>query len=104
MEGATAAAAPAQPAHKAEGVVKEIDKASLLIQHGAIPSAGMGAMTMDFKLPPPNQLPRKLAPGDRITFEFFMAKEGPPQITHLSPSSTPAPQAAASSPAQGARQ
>ena len=41
-------------------------------------------MTMEFKLPPPHQLPRNLGVGDRIAFEFSMGPDGP-QLTHVSP-------------------
>jgi membrane fusion protein, copper/silver efflux system len=99
-----AAAAAAAPRHQGEAKIEAIDKDTVTLSHGPIPSLKWGPMTMDFKLPPPNQLPRNLAPGDRVAFEFFMGKEGPPQITHISPSSAPPPSAAASSPAQGAKQ
>ena len=46
-----AGAAAATPAtHKAEGVVRSVGD-EVLIKHGAIPTAGMGAMTMAFKAP-----------------------------------------------------
>jgi Cu(I)/Ag(I) efflux system membrane fusion protein len=85
LEGAPAApgaAAPGAPAHRAEGVVVSADGQSLLIQHGAIPSAGMGAMTMAFRAPRPG-LPAGLAQGDRIRFEFVISADGEFQATRV---------------------
>lgn len=75
--------AAAAARHRGEGRIEDIGKDSVTLSHGPIPSLQWGTMTMEFKLPPPNQRP-KLAPGDRIGFEFFMGKEGP-EITQLSP-------------------
>jgi Cu(I)/Ag(I) efflux system membrane fusion protein len=80
--GAAGGAAPAAPAHRAEGVVVSADGQSLLIQHGAIPSAGMGAMTMAFRAPRPG-LPAGLAQGDRIRFEFVISADGEFQATRV---------------------
>ncbi|TWO64430.1 efflux RND transporter periplasmic adaptor subunit [Caenimonas sedimenti] len=88
-------AAPAMPRHQGEGTIREIGKDSMAIAHGPLPSAGMGAMTMEFKLPAPNQLPRNLAAGDRIAFEFFLGPDGP-QLTHVSPMSAAAAAASGS--------
>ncbi|MBI2770416.1 MAG: efflux RND transporter periplasmic adaptor subunit [Burkholderiales bacterium] len=101
-----AAAAAAAPRHEGEAKIEAIGKDTMTLSHGPIPSLKWGPMTMDFKLPPPNQLPRNLQTGDRITFEFYMGKEGPPQLTRVSPAAAgPSPQAAASAPApQGAKQ
>ena len=41
-------------------------------------------MTMDFK-PPEKGLPRNVHAGDRVTFEFYEAAEGIPQITIITP-------------------
>jgi Cu(I)/Ag(I) efflux system membrane fusion protein len=69
-----AAAAPV-PAHRAEGVMVSGDDQFLTIKHGAIPSAGMGAMTMEFKSPP-GGLPKGLKAGDAIHFEFVITRDG----------------------------
>ncbi|WP_341910251.1 copper-binding protein, partial [Polaromonas sp. YR568] len=60
------------------------------LTHGPIPSIKWGAMTMDFKAPPPNALPRRLEPGDSVNFEFYMDADGLPQLTRISPDATPA--------------
>jgi Cu(I)/Ag(I) efflux system membrane fusion protein len=77
------AAAPAQR-YQGEGKIESIDRDAIMLSHGPIPALKWGPMTMEFKAPPPQQLPRNLAPGDRVTFEFTMDPDGP-RITHLSP-------------------
>ncbi len=77
-------AAAAAPRHQGEGTIRAIGKDAMAIAHGPLPSVGMDAMTMEFKLPPPHQLPRNLGVGDRIAFEFSMGPDGP-QLTHVSP-------------------
>ena len=48
------------------------------LSHGPIPSLKWGAMTMDFKLPPPGSCPRGVgAPAITVDFEFRMADDGP---------------------------
>jgi Cu(I)/Ag(I) efflux system membrane fusion protein len=88
-----AVAAAAAPRHEGEAKVEAIAKDAITLSHGPIPSIKWGAMTMDFKLPPSNQLPRNLEPGDRVSFEFFMDTDGLPQLTRVTPMS-PAPQGA----------
>jgi Cu(I)/Ag(I) efflux system membrane fusion protein len=61
--------------HVAEGVLVSGDQDSLIIKHGPVPSAGMGAMTMEFKSPP-SGVPEDVKAGDRIRFEFTMTPEG----------------------------
>jgi Cu(I)/Ag(I) efflux system membrane fusion protein len=78
-EGVGAAAAPA---HKAEGVMVTGDDSYLTIKHGAIPSAGMGAMTMEFKSPQ-SGLPSGLKAGDPIRFEFVITRDGDYQTTRV---------------------
>lgn len=92
------------PRHKGEAKIEAIGKDTVTLSHGPIASLQWGPMTMDFKLPPPSGMPPKLAAGDRIAFEFFMGKEGPPQITQVAPlAATPVPAARASSTAKGGR-
>jgi len=75
--------------HEGEAKVEAIGRDTLTLSHGPIPSLKWGPMTMDFKQPPRSALPRNLEVGDRITFEFYMGDEGPPQLTRVSPSSSP---------------
>lgn len=113
-DGQQAGAAPAgaapsaenAPRHEGQAKIEAIGSDTLTLSHGPIASLKWGAMTMDFKQPPKTAMPRNLAPGDRINFEFYMAKEGPPQLTRLAPAgSSPATQAQspASAAAQGAK-
>ncbi|MDP3857728.1 MAG: efflux RND transporter periplasmic adaptor subunit [Stagnimonas sp.] len=78
-------AANTAPRHEGEAKIEAIGPDTLTLSHGPIPSLKWGPMTMDFKRPPPSALPRNLEVGDRITFEFYMGTEGPPQLTRVSP-------------------
>lgn len=80
-----AATTSAAPRHEGEAKIAAIDKDAITLSHGPIPSIQWGPMTMEFKPPPPNALPRNLQAGDRITFEFFMDTDGLPQLTRVSP-------------------
>jgi membrane fusion protein, copper/silver efflux system len=71
--------------HEGEGRIEALGKDAITLSHGPIPSIKWGPMTMDFKPPAPNALPRNLQAGDRITFEFYMDAEGLPQLTRVSP-------------------
>ena len=86
--------------HQGEAQVMAIDKDSALLAHGPLPTVGMGAMTMEFKAPA-NGMPRNVAKGDRVQFEFVIPKDGEPTLTHITPiapgpTPAPAPQAGAS--------
>ena len=76
----TAAANPMR--HAGQGLIESLDRSSVTLSHGPLPSIGMGAMTMEFKLPPPDKLPRGLAVGDRVDFEFYLDADGP-QLTRV---------------------
>ncbi len=85
------AAVATPPVHKAEGVVRTVGD-EVLIKHGAIPTAGMGAMTMAFKAPK-GGLPKDVTPGTNVKFEFVFTPQGDMQLTSIVPV---APGAAAS--------
>ncbi|MEO5669770.1 MAG: efflux RND transporter periplasmic adaptor subunit [Ramlibacter sp.] len=80
-----AQAISAAPRHEAEARIEAIARDGITLSHGAIPSLKWGAMTMEFKPPPAKDLPRNLEPGDRVAIEFYMDKEGLPQLTRVSP-------------------
>ena len=82
--------------HRAEARIEAIDRDTARLSHGPIPSLGMGAMTMDFRLPPPDQLPRGLEPGDRVDVEFLVDPTDGPKVTRLTLLPPAAPAAAAS--------
>jgi Cu(I)/Ag(I) efflux system membrane fusion protein len=92
------AAANAQR-HHGEARIEAIGRDAITLSHGPIPSIKWDSMTMDFKPPPPHQLPRGLATGDRIGFEFYMDAEGLPQLTQVQPlAAEPAAAASGSKP------
>ena len=96
QEPATAPpAAAAPPRYQSEAKVEAIDKDTLTLSHPPIPALKWGAMTMDFKSPPSDQLPAKLRVGDRVSFEFTMEKDGLPQLTRVSPLTRATPAASA---------
>jgi Cu(I)/Ag(I) efflux system membrane fusion protein len=81
--------------HSAQGLIESLDRESVTLSHGPIPSVGMGAMTMEFKLPPLKQRPRGLAVGDRVDFEFYVDPTDGPTVTTLTLLPPAAPAAAA---------
>ncbi len=82
---AAALPAAAAPTHTGEAKVEAVGREAITLSHGPIASLKWPSMTMDFKPPPANAMPPNLRPGDPITFEFVMEKDGPPQITRISP-------------------
>ena len=85
--------------HQGAGKVIAVSSSSALIAHGPLTSAGMGAMTMEFKAPA-GGMPRNVAKGDQVQFEFVMPKDGELTLTSITPlapaSAALAPQAGAS--------
>ena len=82
--------APAKPvAHQGEGRVDAIDKDGVTLSHGPVPTLGWSSMTMAFQ-PPVSGLPRNVAIGDNVQFDFVMPKGGEPTLTDIRPI-TPAP-------------
>ena len=88
-------AAPAQVVkHQGQGKVVAIDKDSALLAHGELPTVGMGAMTMEFKAPA-NGMPKNVAKGDRVQFDFVMSEQDGPTLTSITPITPIAPAPAA---------
>ena len=81
-----AAAANMAPRYQTEAKVEAMGKDAITLSHGPIPALKWGSMTMEFKPPPAKDVPRNMAAGDRVSFEFYMDAEGLPQITQISPS------------------
>lgn len=73
--------ATALPEHPATGEIVAADAASLLIKHGAVPSAGMGPMTMEFVAP--KSPPAGLKKGDKVRFTFTAAPDGEMRIVKI---------------------
>jgi Cu(I)/Ag(I) efflux system membrane fusion protein len=78
---AEGAAAPANT-HRAQGKVEAIDDKTVTLSHGAIPSAKMGAMTMEFQLA---RRPAGVAPGAEVAFEFEITPAGEFRVLELKP-------------------
>lgn len=93
-------APPQAVKHRGEARVEAINKDGVTLSHGPIASAGWDSMTMAFQ-PPAGGLPRNVAVGDRVQFEFVLPKGGEPTLTGISPLA-PAPASGASKPATGA--
>ncbi|MCW5625134.1 MAG: efflux RND transporter periplasmic adaptor subunit [Burkholderiales bacterium] len=70
--------------HTGEATLEAIARDSVTLSHGPIASLQWGPMTMDFKLPP-SGLPRNVERGDRVSFEFYMATDGTPRLTVITP-------------------
>jgi Cu(I)/Ag(I) efflux system membrane fusion protein len=70
--------------HQGEAKVEAITRDAITLSHDPIPSIKWPSMTMDFK-PPEKGVPRNVQTGDRVTFEFYEAAEGIPQITSITP-------------------
>ena len=80
----TAIAANTAKRHQGEAKVEAITRDAITLSHDPIPSIKWPPMTMDFK-PPEKGLPRNVQAGDRVSFEFYEAAEGIPQITIITP-------------------
>ena len=75
--------------HRGEGKVESIDKNKITLSHGPIASLQWGPMTMGFNLPATG-LPRNVAVGDTVTFEFRETADGMFEITWIAPTPTSA--------------
>ena len=73
--------------HRAEGKLEHIGKDAVTISHGPIPSLDWGPMTMDFQNPPTG-LPKDLADGDRVSFEFQAGQKGGFELKSVTPMAT----------------
>ncbi len=80
-----AAAANLAPRYQTEAKIEAMSKEAITLSHGPIPALKWGSMTMEFKPPPAKDVPRNMAAGDRVSFEFYMDAEGLPQITQITP-------------------
>jgi Cu(I)/Ag(I) efflux system membrane fusion protein len=79
--GTAATAAPAM--HRAQGRVEAIDEKTVTLSHGAIATAGMGAMTMQFDLAGGN--PAGVATGSEVEFAFEITPKGEYLVRELKP-------------------
>jgi Cu(I)/Ag(I) efflux system membrane fusion protein len=88
MPASDAAKGPAPAAHRGEGKLESIRKDEITLSHGPVQSLKWPAMTMGFKVPA-SGLPKNLAVGDTVTFEFRQTKDGAFEITHIAPARAP---------------
>jgi membrane fusion protein, copper/silver efflux system len=70
--------------HRAEGTLEHIGMDAVTISHGPVPSLDWGSMTMDFQIPPTG-LPKNLAEGDQVSFEFHAAQKGGFELKSMTP-------------------
>ncbi|CAN5475496.1 efflux RND transporter periplasmic adaptor subunit [soil metagenome] len=84
-------AAPPLTRHPGQAQVIAIDKDSAVLAHGPLLTAGMGSMTMEFKAPA-GGMPRNVAKGDRVQFEFVLPNGGEPTLTSITPVAPVSPQ------------
>jgi membrane fusion protein, copper/silver efflux system len=81
---APAPTAAASAVHQGEGKIEGVAPDAITITHGPIASLKWDSMTMEFKPPPANAMPRNLKLGDRVIFEFTMTPDGG-QLTRITP-------------------
>lgn len=74
--------------HRASGTVRAISGRDVFIEHGAIPSAGMGAMTMGFRAGA-SGVPAGVKVGTRVDFEFTISPAGQFELTRIAPAKAP---------------
>ncbi|MDO9603295.1 efflux RND transporter periplasmic adaptor subunit [Hydrogenophaga sp.] len=88
-EAPSATAAPAAtpasttPRYTTSAVLDALGGDTATLTHPPIEALKWPEMQMDFQLPPPEQQPRGLAPGDRLQIEFEMQDGDVPRITRL---------------------
>jgi Cu(I)/Ag(I) efflux system membrane fusion protein len=70
--------------HHGEATVEALGQGDVTLSHGPIATMKWPAMTMTFKLPP-GGLPLRVAPGDRVTFDFTQQGDGSFQVTAMAP-------------------
>ncbi len=97
------AAGAAQPSasFRGEGKVEAIGNGTVTLDHLPIPEAKMGAMTMEY-LAARGVVPRNVAVGDPVTFEFRKAADGQFELTSIAPRAD-APVAPKATAASGAK-
>lgn len=81
VAGASPAAVP--PRYTTSAVLDALGGDTATLTHPPIEALKWPEMQMDFQLPPPEQQPRNLAPGDRLEIEFEMQDGDVPRITRL---------------------
>ncbi|MFM9880458.1 MAG: efflux RND transporter periplasmic adaptor subunit [Burkholderiaceae bacterium] len=70
--------------HAGEGKVEAIGAGQISLSHGPIESAGMKTMTSPFQLPT-DGVPRNVAVGDTVQFDFVLVDKNNPKIVRIVP-------------------
>ncbi len=87
--GAEAHSAGPEKIHRAKGTLEHVGKDAVTISHGPVPSLDWGPMTMDFQISPTG-LPKGVADGDQVSFEFQSSQKGGFELKSITPiASTP---------------
>jgi len=97
MEGAGPAQGAADKRYSGTGKLEAIDPDAVTLSHAPIPALKWGAMTMEFGLPAAG-LPPGLKPGQSVSFEFMLDKEGAAVLTRIEPTGKAGTAAATGSP------
>ncbi|MBE7417944.1 MAG: efflux RND transporter periplasmic adaptor subunit [Ideonella sp.] len=87
--GTAPIAQPAAAVHEARGVVVEIERDSITLDHEPVPALKWPAMVMPFKLASP-QLAHGLRKGERVRFGFTQRGDDA-VLVRVAPEATPAP-------------
>jgi Cu/Ag efflux protein CusF len=90
VEGASPQGPAMLQVHQATGEIVAVSSREILIRHGDIPGAGMGAMTMPFLISGA-AVPPGLKQGDRVRFEFSVRPDAQYQITRIAPAGAGTP-------------
>lgn len=70
--------------HKATGTVRDVDGGEVTIEHGPVPSAGMGGMTMGFKAPA-GGVAAGIRDGVAVDFAFWISDQGEFRLATIAP-------------------
>lgn len=84
MEDAAPVQSNTEQRYTGQGKLEAIDKDAVTLSHAPIPALKWGAMTMEFGLPAAG-LPAGLKPGQSVSFEFVLNKEGTAVLTRIEP-------------------
>ena len=87
MPAASTGQAGSNKTHRANGKLEHIGKDAVTLSHGPVPSLDWGPMTMDFQIPTTG-LPKGLAEGDQVSFEFHAGQKGGFELKSITPITT----------------
>lgn len=82
-QGAPQTAKATTQAYTTDAVIEKMEGEAVTLKHQPVPALKWPAMTMDFRLPPAEQRPAKLATGEKVRIEFKMQDGEMPLITRM---------------------